>query len=91
VPWGSLSSAPTCQIGTVAVATIQYLYLAPSHYTLGSVWFTTRPTALQDFSDVAAVDGDRPANDKRSLLAYLAIYLEILTLFREIFGLGTIA
>ena len=71
VPLGSSSSAPTCQIGIVAGATVQYHNLAPSHYTLGSVWFTTRPTALQDFSAAAAVDGDRPTLDKRSILCIL--------------------
>lgn len=71
MPVGWLSSAATCQIGIVAAATVQYQNLAPSHYTLGSVWLTTRPTDLQDFSAVAAVDGDRPANAKRSLFCPL--------------------
>ena len=60
VPLGSSSSAPTCQIGIVAGATVQYHNLTPSHYTLGSVWFTTRPPDLQDFS---AENFEHPEDD----------------------------
>lgn len=61
-----MGGGTTCLIGTVAGVTVQYHHLAPSHFTLGLVWYTTRPTDPQDFSDVVAVDGDRPTDDPRS-------------------------